>query len=279
MILSRLFHRCPHNHNFLLAFFMERARIDKLSASHQVKRNKSSYYIKLNKPPDIIYDISDIEIEYNIQTGAYIIHSKDLTSIIKDNILRFQYMNIEDFILWVESNLNFFCMGQVPEAPPTSPIVESTFDRTDDEILSNISVDMSRNKPIKLPSNYQFPGNMAVTPNIQYEAMKSNILLFVCKSINVTVKCTRCKAIQAIHESICCVSCRCEFDLTYIPVSNSEYLGFLALKHCTFVSFNPCRYQLSCENCGTNYETPLLNFSDVFAFSCFNCFASIKLTV
>jgi len=243
------------------------AEISSLLKTHKVlrgtnKTTKEEYYsIRVNKPEDFIYDTSDIVIQYFPSTGMKNVVCDEITEDIKTNISKFSYLEINKFIEFLEANLEIFMMGK-------SPVL-----KTDEEPLDKAC------KPGELPAAFKFPVHNHVTTNLKCDLSKSNILLLCCIQPYLIVRCDKCKEIASLMGNSICKKCSEEIGFTYVPVIYDEFLGFLKMKRCELIGFNPMKYQFNCETCSKNYESDEIGVGVVYASKCSGCYKEMRLKV
>ncbi len=233
---------------------MEDNTVVELLKTHKItKIGNNSYKIILNKPDDLIYDVSDIVLYYDKTNNSYSIECPEIPEYIANNMLSFQDPNLFNYVKFLEENLEIFFMGKMPANP--------------------------NNKPQQLLNDFKFPTNNNVIPNLRYQADKKNILFLACKKVTATVICSNCKNVQNVENYMSCNKCHNNIGILFIPVLNSDYLGFISFKKCKLISFNPIKYQISCNNCESIYETSELLINQVFTIVCYKCHKNIILKV
>ncbi|KAI4290886.1 hypothetical protein PAPHI01_0160 [Pancytospora philotis] len=242
---------------------------EQLARTHAVKSSDKSIAVRLNKPADFVYDISDVVLVYEKGTGKYAVTCPELPAPIIRNILSFQGPELASYVQFIEEHLSEFCMGRRP-APAAAPRSASAPSESAPQPTDGLHA---------LPSAYKFPLSTNVTPNLKFDSMKSNILVFTCREISLTVECNKCHTIETASQSSACKKCHAALELTYVPCFSHDHLGFLALKGCRYVAFGPSRFQLSCAGCQSNYETPSVGIGRKYVFKCFSCFVEIAFVV
>lgn len=260
-------------------------KIEELSPAHSIRKKNGRYTILLNKPPSFIYDVSDILVEYDTEGKGWTVHCAEIPKEIQENMLKFQGQEPADYIAFLEENLGIFCMGRTPcsinglSEAATAERARRSANGTAESPDAGAAPDLATPSllPSELPKNYKFPLTSGVASNVKYEASKKNVFIFTCKRISVTAECSRCKSINVISESAECRKCATPLGLTFVPVFDPAYLGFLALKRCSFVCFNPTEYQYSCSECQSNYETRPIGVKDPYVFRCYHCSADIRI--
>lgn len=235
-----------------------------LLRTHKVTDTGDSYKIILNKPEDFIYDVGDIILYWKPQNNSYNIISPTLPDEIIQNMLKFQRSDLKKYIEILEQNLAVFCMGKIPNIPMNT-------------VETNQSTSTLR--PGELPTNFKFPFNNVVTPNLKFDADNKNVLVFTCKNINITVSCSKCSFISSVADMETCPKCSSQIGITYVPIFNPQYLGYLGTRRCSFISFNPTKYQFSCVHCQVNYESPEIGVNQPYIFNCYDCFTAIRIKV
>jgi uncharacterized CHY-type Zn-finger protein len=238
--------------------------------SNKILKKGKMVRIYLNKPPDFIYDIDDIVVEYNMETKGLEITNEQIPVSIKKNMAGFYTGDIKAYVKFLERNLEVFFRGEVPDAgteakPPSEEAPGS--------------VEPRRLRPHELPKDYRFPINARCTLNVAVEMDRAGVLIVACEKLRVQVKCARCGGLQTIDRSSSCAGCTSSLDFTYVPTCNPDFLGFMSLGKCELVSFGASKYQLSCEECEAGYETPELGIGSVFALRCYECLKPMKIRI
>lgn len=244
--------------------------VEDLCRTHHVRKTGCCYIIAVNKPGEFIYDVSDISVEYNEKTKKCEIRCPEFTDSIIKNMLKFQDIGIAAYIKLIEDNLELFCMGKLPSI-------------ADDVQTDACGGDKNEPKPtlrpFELPKNYKFPFNNSVTPNLKYEAMKTNVFIFTCNRISLTVECKKCRQVCILDDHAECKKCLSPMCSVFIPTFNDHFLGFLSLKGCDFVCVNPIKYQFSCARCQCNYETREIGIDESYHTKCYDCHGDIRIKV
>lgn len=231
--------------------------------THTVKHRKDPesheeyYTIHINKPDDFVYDVSDIVVNYFIKTKAKSISCKEMTGPIKENIVRFFSLKIDEFIRLLEDNLQVFFMGKIPK-------------------LAKSAVIPGTDEP---SNNCTFPTRVNVNSNIKADISTANILLFYCPSLNMAVKCLKCQNISNIQSDKECNKCKQSIGFVYVPVVGTDSLGFLQLKRCDFVCFNSMKYRFNCLECQMNYESEEVSMGKLFSRKCEKCFKELNFKI
>lgn len=239
---------------------MEGDGLESLCRTHRVQRAGRRYVIEVNKPDGFIYDVSRIVVEYNGETGESAVRCAEFTDGIIENIQKFRNVGIAEYVRLIEDNLETFCMGRMPEI---STPVDSR------PVL----------RPSELPRDYKFPLSSNVTPNLRCDAMKSNVFMFTCSRISLTVACKKCGTSNSIDGERECRKCQSPMCLTFIPTFSPGFLGFLSLRACDFVCVDPTRYQFSCAQCQCNYETGEIGVNESYHLRCYDCHADIRIKI
>lgn len=244
--------------------------VQELAKTHRVKKENDNYIIFINKPEDFVFDISDIAVRCNPKDNSKIVACSQLPENIRDNIHKFSFLTVKEFVNRIEKSLNVFLMGKTP-----------SFTREESERMQKMEdsacLDLREGE---LPLNYKLPTNNSVTSNIKFDVSKSdNILIVFCNKISVAVRCIKCNGMNSISETSSCINCRAEIGLVYVPVIDSEYLGFMSLKKCLFVSFNPMAYQYICQECNKAYESRKLSVGEISKQKCYGCFKDLKIKI
>lgn len=274
---------------------------ERLRPDHSVTVQDGVFRILLNKPDDFVYDISNVTLVYDQTTETVAIVCPEMPEHIANNMLAFSRMPIVDYVHFLETELNTFCAGQIPDIERSMAHGEYSrasassekkkpaeitgreegvrpaqrYDNPpDDEIPGQ-----QPSRPGELSRSYRFPVGRDVSPNIKYDIDRTNILLFACQVLNLTVECDRCKRIVTSPSAVDCPKCSTSLSILFIPTVESEYLGFLSLKRCSLVAFNPTQYQFSCIKCNGCYETPLLGIGQSFATTCYDCFTDLRIRI
>lgn len=239
-----------------------------LLKTHKIERGtakdtKEDYYtIHVNKPEDFIYDTSDIIIQYTPSTGVKEIRCPEIPDNIKEKMTKFSFLEISKFVEFIEDNLITFMMGK-------SPALEQTFNEQQDE---NASFG-------ELPSNFKFPIHNNVTSNLRCDLSKTNILIVCCLQLNLVVRCNQCHEISNLVASMACKKCSHQLGFVYVPIVYNDFLGFLQMKGCEIVSFNPMKYQFSCEACSKNYESTDIGVGQIYTRKCSGCYKEVRLKI
>ncbi|ELA41452.1 uncharacterized protein VICG_01557 [Vittaforma corneae ATCC 50505] len=241
------------------------SQVSELFKTHKVERGKvdsrrECYNIYVHKPCDFVYDTSDIVVRYFPENGSKTVICKEIPQSIKENISKFNILEIKDFIEFFEDNLNVFFMGKVPEFKRTGETTESLGEG-------------------ELPKDFKFPVSNNVTPNLKCDISITNILLICCLQLNMVVKCSKCQEVSNITFNKPCKRCSQEIGFIYVPTVSSDSLGFLQLKKCEFVCFNSIRYQFNCQECQKNYESDEVNVGGVFSRKCNGCYNELRFKV
>lgn len=236
---------------------MEKA-IASLAKKHKLERGKDYYNIYLNIPDDFIYSISDVFVKWFPSTNNKLVVCAEIPENIKENICKFNFMDIETFIEFLEQNLTIFFMGKIPE-----------FNFADNEILADG----------ELPRDFKFPVYNNVSSNIRFDVSKTNILLFCCNKISIVIKCLKCQEVNSVTGNKLCKKCNQEIGFVYVPTLESDRLGYLQPKRSEFVCFNPLKYQFSCEECNKAYESPEVGVNQIFSRKCISCFKELKFRI
>ncbi|CAD26067.1 putative zinc finger protein [Encephalitozoon cuniculi GB-M1] len=216
--------------------------------------------VYLNLPEDFIYDIDSIAVEYDENGQGVEIVNDLIPGFIKDNMKKFFRGDLREYIGFLEENLETFFKGEVPkmkEAEKSEQVV----------------------RPFELPRDYKFPVDRRSSMNISIEIERRYISIVSCESLNLQVGCNRCGRNLETSGPAECPGCRSRLEVKYIPSVDSEFLGFLGLRGCKLICFNPSKYQLSCDGCCMNYETNELGIGDAFRMKCYECLSSIFLRI
>lgn len=229
-----------------------------LLKTNKVRRGEDYYSITINKPEDCIYNVSEIVLRHYTDHRPRVIQCAEIPEDIKDNMYRFSYLPLGEYVRFLEDHLDVFLKGKVPE------------------VKCNESETL---RPGELPSSFRFPTNNVVTPNLRYDVSKTNILLFCCLNPSVVVKCSNCNEVLALSSSTSCKKCGICVGFVYVPVIDSEFLGFLQLRRCEFVCFNPMKYQFSCLECHKAHESGEVSTGEVCVQKCYGCFRELKIKV
>ncbi|KAM0680825.1 hypothetical protein GINT2_001099 [Glugoides intestinalis] len=232
--------------------------LKELLKTHRIEKGKAHYSIYLNIPDDFIYDVKNIVIKYIPETDTKTIHCQEIPDNIKENIYKFKFLKIVDFVNLFEENLTVFFIGKMPELK-----------LPENELLLDG----------QLPNDYKFPIHNNFTTNITCDISKTGILLLCCQTLNVTVKCLKCQFISSITSKSTCGKCKQEIGLVYVSVLENGTLGFLQFKKCEFVCFNPLRYQFSCLDCHKNYESSEISLGQTYSKKCNKCFKELRLKI
>ena len=132
--------------------------IASLLKNHKLERGKDYYSIYLKIPDDFIYSISTIIVKWYPSNNLKEINCAEIPENIKENIYRFNFMGIEEFIEFFEHNITTFFIGKIPE-----------YEFKENEILAEG----------ELPRDFKFPVYNNVTSNIRFDVSKTNILLVI----------------------------------------------------------------------------------------------------
>lgn len=240
-------------------------QISQLLKTHKVERGKCNesrkeyYSIYVRKPCDFVYDTSDIAVRYFPENGSKTVICKEMPESIKENICKFSNLPIEEFIEFFENNLNVFFMGKVPELQQT----ERVEDLNEGE----------------LPRDFKFPVHNNVTPNLKCDITTTNILLICCLRLNLVVKCSKCQDVTDATSNKLCRRCSQEIGFVYVPAVSSDSFGFLQLKRCEFICFNPLKYQFNCQECQRSYESDEISTGCTFGRKCIGCYKELKFKI
>jgi hypothetical protein len=225
--------------------------------NHRVLKKNEDLLIHLNIPEDCIYDISYLILQYKPDKSIEII-SEDIPSQIKKNMLNFYKKDLNDFINLIESNFEIFLSGNTPSC--------------DKDIV------IDKDGITKLSENYVFPINKLPLNNLKIEMNRKNVLFFSCKSPNFEMQCNKCKINKNVQSTALC-NCGIDLKTNYIPTLDSEYLGSIFPDYCTFICFNPSKFQFNCEKCNTNYESNTLGLNSKFVMNCWECDTQISFLI
>lgn len=236
---------------------MEQAIAD-LIKTRRIERGKEYYSIYVKKPEDFVYDTSDIVIRYYPEVERKIIVCKEIPENIKENMYKFASMKIKDFVLFIEENLELFFRGKIPE-----------LEIEEDEML----------KDGELSKTFKFPVHNNVSSNIKVDISKTNILLMCCQNIRLVARCNKCGENANLVGNQACRRCGQEIGFIYVPTVEIDNLGFLQMKKCDFVCFNPMKFQFNCEECEKMYESSDIGLGQVFVKKCTGCFKEMKIKV
>lgn len=231
---------------------------------NKVVENGNKLKVYLNLPTDLIYDIDEIVMEYDTVSGEVSIVSHSIPTFIKDNMKRSFTGDVKKYIKFLESNLDVFFKGDVPEYD-----VQDVYEADAEK----------RTRPHELPKDYKFPVGVKTLLNVSLEVEKRSVFIVVCGRINVQVECNRCKKTCNMTGSVSCPGCGSLLEMRYIASFDLEFLGFLNLRNCRFVCFNPAAYQFNCDKCSMNYETDELGIGSAFRLKCYGCSADMLLKI
>ena len=225
--------------------------------NNRTLKKANSYLIYVNISNNCIYDISDIIIEYNTTTNKVTIICDDLPEDIKSRMLKYFKGDINQFIVYIEENLETFLSGKEPEVKLESHSL--TFDKCvlEDKITS-------------LLDNYVYPTQNVNINILQYELSKKNIYFFSAKKIYLQVNCKKCKESCEIKDLKTC-KCGTLLKCNFIPTLDAEKLGSLFFENCTFCHLNPSNFQFNCANCFSNYQSNKIGLNTKFQMSCWKC--------
>ncbi|KAF7682681.1 hypothetical protein TCON_2102 [Astathelohania contejeani] len=227
-----------------------------LESNKIVNLSETQKQIYLNLKKDLIFDIDEIIIQYSSDTNTISIPSKELPDKIKDNIVNDYNGNIENYIKFLELNIEEYLKGSKPNIRPTRF-----------EMIT------------QLPEDYIYPIRKCNKLNVEIGIKKKGIGLFMCKELNFEVECNKCRRTQQAKTH--CKFCKIDFGITYSPTINPNFLGYLELNNCRLLCFNYNNYQFNCDSCNTNYESKGVSSIN---FKCYMChqelyFSIVKLRI
>lgn len=232
--------------------------IANLLKKHKIERGKEYFSIYLAIPDDFVYSVEKIIVRWFPATNAKTIICNEIPENIKENIAKFNFLAIEEFIEFFEQNLQVFFMGKVPE-----------LEIENEEVLGDG----------ELPRDFKFPVYNNVSGNVRCDISKTNILLLCCQKLSIVVKCLKCQEITSISGSKTCKRCGTDVGLVYVPSVESDRLGYLQTKKAEFVCFNSLKYQFSCEECGKAYESAETGLGQIYSRKCNGCFKELKFKI
>lgn len=215
------------------------------------KTKKEYYSICINKPSDFIYDTSDIIVHYFPEDNIKTIICDEIPQKIKENVYKFNFLEINEFIELFQNNLTVFLAGKIPELE-------------------------KKEEPSK---EFKFPVHNNITPNLICDISKTNILLICCMNLNLTIKCSKCQDISSITSNRACKKCGQEIGFVYVPTIDSDSLGFLQMKKCEFICFNPMKYHFNCSECQKTYESDEIGLKTNYTQKCNGCFKEMKFKI
>lgn len=232
---------------------------------NKVVEHEDRVDVYLNKPKDLVYDVGDIILEYSVSTKDVRVVCDSIPMSIRNNMERFFRGDLEEYAKFLEENLEVFFKGQTPEllgdeSPPDAGARGSL-------------------RPYELPRDYKFPVDTRAFLNVGLEIERRSISIVACREMNVQVECNRCKRTCAVSEAARCPGCAQQLEMRYVPSLSPEFLGFMSLRNCGFVCFNPVRYQIICDGCGMSYETDILGIGSVFRLRCYGCSSDMFLKI
>lgn len=241
----------------MIANFGPMEDVAKVVRTNRVLKSDGYYSIVINKPQDCVYDISEIVLRHYTDGRPSAIQCAEIPEAIRENMNKFNFLPLEEYVQFLEKNLNVFLGGKIPET-----------EWKEQRVL----------RPGELPDSFRFPTTNAVTPNLKHDIYKMGILLLCCLRPNIVVRC-RCGEISSMCSNVLCKRCGACIGFVYVPIVDSEFLGFLQLKRCEFVCFNPARYQFSCLECHKAYESGDVRTGEVHVQKCYGCFNRLEIKV
>ena len=257
------------------------SQLSELARTHRTSTANNICKVELNKPADFIYDVDTLLVEYDLSNHSYRIICKSFPSKITSNMMNYQGCELISLITFLESNLSCFCSGKCPSTLPAN------FSATNPphKINQHDGKQTSGKLLEKIDSPLKFPLRSSVTPNLRCNLSRTGIIISYFDLISITVLCSRCR-----HPNILtllgsepntnnCSACSNEFDTLYLPVCDPSFIGFLSLKKCSFLCFNPSPLYLSCEECHSNYLTAPIGLSTNFTAKCFKCFKNFAIFI
>ncbi|KAF9764897.1 hypothetical protein NGRA_0159 [Nosema granulosis] len=243
-----------------------------LLKTHRVLKKDNKTLVHINIPEDCVYDISYIIVQLESEKEPKIL-SEDIPEFIKENMLKFFRNSLEEFVEFIETNLEIFLSGKIPEDPKKN--LQKALEKDSKKNLLNV---LEKDEIIRLPDSYHFPINKLSFNNLNIDVSKRNIHFLTCKSPNFEVQCKRCKKNKNVSETGHCV-CGIDLKINYVPVLDSEYLGSIFPDNCSFLCLNPSRFQFNCDKCGTNFESNKVGPNSKFLMNCWECGTQISFLI
>jgi hypothetical protein len=111
--------------------------------------------------------------------------------------------------------------------------------------------------------------------NVKIKSYKQNVLLMICKSLNITVECNFCSSLHNLNTDVCGNCCKRLF-IEYNYSNNEEFVGNLKLTNCKLISLNTGFFVFTCLECDTKYEEEIDKKRNT---PCINCFRPIVIQI
>ncbi|KAM0686987.1 hypothetical protein COBT_001784 [Conglomerata obtusa] len=269
--------------------------MNNLYKSNKIIQTGDFYEIFINLSNDFEYDIENIVIEYHLKTNTIEIIHDLIPQNIKQNMLDYYENDIEDYVKFIENNIEAVLLGCKLEKTTYTQSTNNTVDKKNEMGLLNqiiedkieqlsitekntnkVSLEPTPNIECylgfpKIITSFVVPNKKIKHLNIRYDNMRKNINHIFCNTIFVDVKCLKCTQTQTASSNIACVYCHTELTINFTPTLDKLYLGYLILESCILYALNPITFYLSCCICNTTYQTEKMGSDCMLVFNCFEC--------
>ena len=232
--------------------------------------------IALNISRDFPFKVADVVIRYEPGENTVSIDDCRIPEYIRQNMLRFFEGDIEEYVRFLEDNLECLFGGGVPECVGPGggtgrPEAEATGESGGGDVAEAAML-RRIDRHVNLLEGHR--GSL----NVTLEAHISNVSFLVCKKMLVKAACERCESILSLEASGSCGKCRGSVAFDYRYAVCSGFLGKLSLSGAKFACFDAITYQFGCLECGTAYEMVQGPKADV-AFRCHKCLETVRIRV
>lgn len=262
---------------------IEPKEIAQLRITNNVFTHDGNLWIEINIPDDFIYNLEGLYVVYEHKLEYQEVNGKIPDDILV-NMNQFNNRPVKQFVEFLERNLDTFCAGKIPEEEPeqlTGGNANGEGECINDTINNNSCINDP--KKIRELKNYKFKFNSSISPNLRIDALKNNITVFMCETLNIIVKCNRCKSNVKLtskeDDEYKCSDCNAPIIFTYIPVFSPGWLGLFHIKHCQLVLVDSNRFRFSCSECSAAYETGPLSTNKKYQYSCFHCHSAMSFSI
>lgn len=246
-----------------------------LGKRNHVKDTGDELEISLRIGDDFPFDIDRVTVCYNKRTHAVSVKESEIPEHIKGNMERFFGGCIEDYVLFLEQNLECFFKGDVPRGPvQAAERPKSVCAGQRDASSGGAARNVPRRTLVDVSSAAAYKGPL----NVEIRAYRSNVAFLMCRRPRLQVECSRCKKHVAVEESCACPSCSNSICVRYSCAVSSGFLGNLVLTGASFVCFGRMDYQFSCLECGEGYECQIEKGAEL-EFNCHRCARSILIRI
>lgn len=246
-----------------------------LEMRNHVKDTGNELEISLRIGDDFPFDIERVTVCYNKRTHAASVKEREIPEHIRVNMERFFSGSIEEYVLFLEQNLECFLKGEVPrDTMQAEKACSESAHAQQRDASDGAAQKVPRRTAVDVSSAAAYKGPL----NVEIRAYRSNVAFLMCRRLRIQVECSRCRKHVAVEESCVCPSCSNSIGVRYSSAVSSGFLGNLVLTGASFVCFGRMHYQFSCLECGEGYECPIEKGAE-FRFNCYKCTRSILIRI